>query len=173
MTQIQWYHISAKLAKKMFMLKCWFTLKCTLKFQINFMKAGTVFFFFIVKAIHWKLSCTPIYKLKIHFKSKKQKHFDPNTFGADTQIKAHAGLVGQKSQNVKKDILTVDQREEVSEDAESPSHFFGTICPAGVASDEASTLPCSALLFSVMPDSARSRFGRLSSTVLMPEKEII
>lgn len=41
----------------------------------------------------------------------------------------------------------MDQREEVSEDTKSPTHFFGTICSAGVASDETSKLPYLALVF--------------------------
>lgn len=56
----------------------------------------------------------------------------------------------------------MDQREKVSEDAESPSHFFGTIWSTGVASDEASELRCSALFLSDMPDFTRWRFWTLN-----------
>lgn len=55
----------------------------------------------------------------------------------------------------------MDHREEVSEDGESPSHVFGTICSAGVAGDEASELRCPARFLSDMPDSARPWFGHL------------
>lgn len=63
--------------------------------------------------------------------------------------------------------LTVNQREKVSEDGKSASHFFVTIWSAGAVSRKASKLRCSALLFSDIPDSARSRSG----SVLMPGKQ--
>lgn len=76
------------------------------------------------------------------------------------------------SQNVKKDTLTVNQREKISEDGDSPSHFFGTIWSLGVASDEASTLRCSALFHSDMPDSMRSRFRHLTALCWRPRDHL-
>lgn len=68
-----------------------------------------------------------------------------------------------KSQKEKKDILTVHQSEKVSQDAERPSHFSGTIrCAGRVGVDASWTLPCSARLSPRdIPDSARSRLGHL------------
>lgn len=65
------------------------------------------------------------------------------------------------SQSEKKDVLTVDQCEKVSQDADRPSHFCATICRAGRVSVEAPwTLPCSARLsLRDIPGSARSQLG--------------
>lgn len=71
------------------------------------------------------------------------------------QTEATTAQVSEVPDEKKDRILTVNQREEVSEDGESPSHFFGTIWSAGVVSDEASELQQRCALFpSDIPGSA-------------------
>lgn len=113
-----------------------------------------------MKFSHCSVSCTQNQKLWCNFGTMKLAI-------------AHARIAYiSKPQNGKnEDTLTVNQREKVSEDGESLSHFFGTIWSAGAVSGKASKLRCSALLFSDMPDSTRSRSGHFTSTVLMPKKK--
>lgn len=66
----------------------------------------------------------------------------------------------------------MDQREEVREDGESPSHFPGIIRSAGVAGGEASKLRCPALFLADMPDSGGAPgFEHFAGAVLTPEEE--
>lgn len=63
-------------------------------------------------------------------------------FGAHTQSGAHVKITSNvKSQNRETHTLTVNQRQKISEDGKSATHFYGTI--GSVVSDEGSKLRCS------------------------------